>query len=75
MCSSQNPDPQRKEIAKMIEQAEPELTSFHGHTRITALYRATSDEKDVETSRKDIPQLKTKGMNHNKPGSRARGIV
>lgn len=59
----------------MIEQEDPELTSFHGHTRITTIYRATTDEKDLKTSRKDIPQLKIKRINHNKTGSRDRGII
>ena len=42
----------------MAEQKDPELTSSHGHTKITAIYRATIDEKDWKTSRKDLLQLK-----------------
>ena len=41
----------------MVEQEDPELTFSHGHIRITVIYRATIDEKDKKTSRKDILQL------------------
>ena len=37
---------------------DPELTSSHGHTKITTIYRTTIDEKDQKTSRKDLLQLK-----------------
>ena len=31
---------------------------FLGHTKITTIYRATKDEKDLKVSRKDLMQLK-----------------
>ena len=42
----------------MAEQEDPELTFSHGHTKITTIYRAIIDEKDLKTSRKDLLQLK-----------------
>ena len=42
----------------MGELEDPELTSSSGHTRITTVYRITIYETDLETSRKDFPQLK-----------------
>ena len=42
----------------MEEQENPELTSSHGHTKITTIYRATIYENDLKTDRKDFPQLK-----------------
>ena len=41
----------------MAEQEETWLTSSHGHTKITTIYRATNDENDLQTSRKDLLQL------------------
>lgn len=46
----------KREIAKMVEKEDSELTS-HGHTKITAIYRATVDENNPKTNRKDL-QLK-----------------
>ena len=45
-------------MAKMVEQADLKVTSLHGHTKITTVYRATIDENDLKASRKDFPQLK-----------------
>ena len=42
----------------MVEQADLKLTSLHGHTKITTVYRAAIDEKDQKTSRKNIILLK-----------------
>ena len=42
----------------MAEQEHPELTSSHGQTKATIFCRATIDEKDLKTSRKDLLQLK-----------------
>ena len=42
----------------MVEQEDSELTSSHRHTKITAMYTASTDEHDLKTSRKDFPQLK-----------------
>ena len=43
----------------MEEQEDAELTSSLGHTNITATYRATISENDLNTTRKkDVPQLK-----------------
>ena len=47
-------------MAKMVEEEDPELTSFHGHTQIVTLYRATVYENNLKTSRKDFPQLSKK---------------
>lgn len=30
----------KRGVAKMAEQKDPEITSFHGHTTITTIYRA-----------------------------------
>lgn len=40
--------------AKMSEQEDPELTSSHRHTKITTIYRASIDEKNRKTNRKDL---------------------
>lgn len=45
----------KREIAKMVEQEDSELTS-HGHTKITALYRAVMYENNLKTNRKDSPK-------------------
>ena len=45
-------------VAKMAEQEDPERTSSHSHTKITTIYAATIDEKDLKTSREDLLQLK-----------------
>ena len=45
-------------VAKMVEQEDPELTSSHRHTKITTIYRASINENDLKTSRKDFSQLK-----------------
>ena len=42
----------------------PELTSTHEHTRITTIYRETTEEKGQETSPRDLPQPKIRGRNH-----------
>ena len=42
----------------MAEYKDPEITSSHRYTKITALYRATTGEKDKKISRKDLLQLK-----------------
>ena len=39
----------------MVEKEDPELTSFHRHTKITTTYRAAFNENDLKTSRKDFP--------------------
>ena len=36
----------------MVEQEDPELTSSHGHTKITTISIATIDEKDWEKAEK-----------------------
>lgn len=46
-------------VANMVEKENPEIISSHGHTKITATYRAIIYENDLETTRKDFPQLKT----------------
>ena len=43
---------------KVAKQEDAELTSSHGHTQITTIYRATIDENNLKTSGKDFPQLK-----------------
>lgn len=45
-------------MAKMVEQENPELTSSHGHTKITTTYVGTIDEEDLKTGRNDLLQLK-----------------
>ena len=35
-----------------------ELASFHGHNKITIIYRVTIDEKDWKTIRKDLQGVK-----------------
>ena len=51
-------------VAKMVEEEDPEFTSFHGHTQTVTLYRATIYENNLKTSRKDFPQLKIQRRNH-----------
>lgn len=38
----------------VVEQGDSEFTSSRGHTKITAIYRVTIDEKDWKTNRKDF---------------------
>ena len=45
------------EVGKKVEYEDPKLTSSHGNTKITTIYRATTNE-NMKTSRKDFPQLK-----------------
>lgn len=40
----------------MTEQENPKFTS--SHTKMTTIHRATIDEKDLETHRKDLLKLK-----------------
>ena len=47
----------------MVKQEDPELTSFHRHTKIT-IYRTTTYENDLKTNRKDFLQLKIKNGNY-----------
>lgn len=42
----------------MGEWGELGVTSSHGHTKITTTYTATIYENDLQTSRKEFPQLK-----------------
>ena len=41
-----------RRVAKMVEKEDSELISSHWHSKITTIYRATIDEKDLRTSRK-----------------------
>ena len=36
----------------MVEQEDPELTSSHGHTKITTIYEGTIDEKEQNLAEK-----------------------
>lgn len=42
----------------MVAQKDLDLTSSHGHTKITTIYRETIDKKNWRTSRKQLMQLK-----------------
>lgn len=42
----------------MVEQKNPELTSSHGHTKVTTIYRASVDVKDWKINRQELVQLK-----------------
>ena len=55
-------------VAKMVEEEDPELTSFHGHTQIVTLYRATIYENNLKTSRKDFPHLRMLRRSNRKGG-------
>ena len=48
----------RRKVVKMEEERISELTSCHGHIKITAIYRETLKEKDWMTSQKDLLQIK-----------------
>ena len=37
---------QERDTANTTEQKDPELTSSHGHTQITSIYRTAINEKD-----------------------------
>lgn len=41
----------------MEEQEDPELTSSHGHTKVTTIYRATVDVKDWKINRQELVHL------------------
>jgi len=43
---------------KVVAWEDPELTFSHGHTKATTAYRTILSEKDLKTSRTDLPQLK-----------------
>ena len=45
-----------RQVGKMSDWEELELTSCHRHSNIT-IYRANIEEKDLKTSRKDLLQL------------------
>ena len=45
----------------MMEEKDLELISLHRHTKTITIYKATIDENDLKTSRKDFLQTKTKG--------------
>ena len=47
-----------RRVAKMVEQEDAELPSSHRNTKITTIYRTTTDERDLKSSRKDLLQLK-----------------
>lgn len=40
--------------ATVVEQEDSEFISSRGHTKITAIYRVTIDEKDWKANRKDF---------------------
>ena len=37
---------------------DTELASFHGHTKVTTIYRVTTNENNLKTRRRDFAQLK-----------------
>lgn len=43
-----------RSVARKAEEKATELTSFHGNTKITTIYRANMYASDLHTSRKDI---------------------
>ena len=45
-------------VVNMVEWEGSELTSSHGHTKITIIYRETINESDLNTSRNNLLQLK-----------------
>ena len=55
-------------MAKKTEKEDPELTSSHRYTKITAIYRTTIDENNLKTSRKSFPQPKIQRRKHNRTG-------
>ena len=55
-------------MAMMVEEEDPELTSFHGHTQTVTLYRATIYENNLKTSRKDVPHLRMLRRSNRKGG-------
>ena len=52
-------------MTEMVEKEDSELTSFHRHTEITTIYRATIFENHLKSSKKDSLQLKILGRNYN----------
>lgn len=59
----------------MVEEEDPELTSSYRHTSITTIYRATTDENDLNTSREELLQLKIYRRNHRKIGKKGRATI
>ena len=45
-------------VANTVEWEDSELTSSHGHTKLTIIYRETIHKSDRKTNRKDLVQLK-----------------
>ena len=43
-----------REVARMVEQEDPQLISSHRHGKITTIHRATIDQNDLNTSRNDL---------------------
>lgn len=41
-----------RRVAKMVEQEDLELTSFHQHTKIATIYRTIIDENDRQATNK-----------------------
>ena len=50
----------------MMEKEGSKLTSSHGHTKITTIYRVIIYENEPKTSRKDFPRLKVQRRGHNR---------
>ena len=48
----------------MVEQEGAEPLSSHRHPKITAIYRTTTNDRDLKSSRKSLLQLKTERGNH-----------
>ena len=46
--------PKRQDVAKLVEEKDPEFSSSHRYTKITIIYRATVYGNDLKTSRKDF---------------------
>lgn len=42
----------------MAQQEDPQLTSSHGHTKMTTIYKAAITENELKTSRKDLLPMK-----------------
>ena len=45
-------------VPKMVKKEDLEVISCHEDSKITTIYRATIDKKDLKTSREDLLQLK-----------------
>lgn len=62
-------------VGEIAELEDFGLTSFNGHTKVTAIHKETISENDLKTSRQDFPQLKIERRIRIEMGRRGRDAI